>query len=319
MRRSILLLRPLVLVPLMLICLITAVVYCAAYWYRPAENRTYQSPYLRNITSGFVRTQRFRIHYTRSGTGPAIILVHGAGSWLYSFRNNVPGLAQNFTVYTLDMPGHGYTIPLAAGPSYDLDTMSGALEEFMDALGIDRADIVGHSSGGGWAIHFTHNHPERVRGLVLIDSNGLDHPVSLIFKLFTYPVIGELFSKFFTTEDVRRGLLDAFFNKELVTREMVCEIKTPLTFIENRRAQYLGIRNQDWKITQRELPRIAAPTLVIWGENDRYLSHSMAERFRDIMPDAFAEVLENCGHSAHEERPEKVNAMITAFLTGQTR
>ncbi|MEA3470164.1 MAG: alpha/beta hydrolase [Thermodesulfobacteriota bacterium] len=311
-------LGPLILIPLLLICLASAVVYYAAHVYTPAEDREYSSPYLKKINSQFVNTSRFKIHYTRSGNGPPVILVHGAASWLYSFRNNTTALSDEFTVYTLDMPGHGYTIPLLKSSSYSTDMMSDVLLEFMNTMGIEKANIVGHSSGGAWALHFAYRNPEKVKKLVLIDSNGLDVPVTLTFRLFSYPVIGELFSKFFTTEDVKKGLENAFFDKKLVTEEMIREIEVPLTFIENRKAQYLCIRNQDWKITEEEMPQIRVPVMVIWGEDDLYLDSAMARKFKEIMPDTSVVILEKCGHSAHEEKPDEVNRLITEFFGAET-
>ena len=197
--------------------------------------------------------------------------------------------------------------------------MSGAIGEFMDALGIERASFVGHSSGGSWVIHFTAQHPERVNRLILIDSNGVDVPLKLTFKLLSYPLIGELFSKFFTTDDVKTGLEDAFFNRTLVTEEMIREIETPLTFRHNRPAQYRCIRNQDWTVTEREMAKIDNPVLVIWGKEDRYLDCCMAGRFPEIMPDATVVTLERCGHSAHEERPDEVNRLVRDFLGAPAR
>jgi pimeloyl-ACP methyl ester carboxylesterase len=312
-RRSFL--GPLILIPLLLVCLISAAVYYAAYFYTPAEDRGYSSPYLKKIDSQFVETSGFKIHYTRSGNGPPVILVHGAAAWLYSYRNNVSPLSRRFTVYRLDMPGNGYTSPISKNPTYDFDMMSDVLLEFMNTMEIDKANIVGHSSGGAWVLHFTYRNPEKVKKLVLIDSNGLDVPLKLTFKLFTYPVIGELFSKFFTTEDVKKGLEDSFFDKTLVTDEMIGEVKAPLTYLENRRAQYLSIRNQDLKMTEEEMPHIGVPALVIWGEDDLYLDSATAQKFKEIMPDASVVILEKCGHSAHEEKPDEVNRLITDFFS----
>ncbi|MDT8273507.1 MAG: alpha/beta hydrolase, partial [Desulfomonilia bacterium] len=171
-------------------------------------------------------------------------------------------------------------------------------------------------SGGGWVIHFASQHPDRAKKLVLIDSNGPVHPVSLTFKLFCIPVIGELFSNFFTVDDLRKGLEDAFFDKTLVTEAMIQEIRAPLTFHMNRRAQRLCIRNTDYRVTAREMQAIANPTLVIWGEQDQYLDSRLANVFRETMPDARVVLISNCGHSAHEEKPDTVNRLIITFLNG---
>jgi len=95
---------------------------------------------------------------------------------------------------------------------------------------------------------------------------------------------------------------------------MIREAMTPLTFSQNRKAQYLSIRNQDWRITELTMPRIRIPTLVIWGKYDQYLNRSLADRFKQIMPNTQVVVIDKCGHSTHEEQADKVNELIIKFL-----
>lgn len=289
-----------------------------AYVYVPPEDRAYQSPYLKTVHSDFANTGDFKIHYTHAGQGEPLILIHGSCAWFFGFRYNIPALAEKFSVYALDMPGNGYTIQTCKDPDYTLDTMSNALLGFMDNKQIKKAVLIGHSSGGGWALHFASLHPDHVEKLVLIDSNGFDIPEKLSFRLFYIPVVGELFSKLFTIKDVRKGYEDAFYNKSLVTDEMVLEAKAPLTFVNNRRAQYLSIRNQNWGITEKALPNIKIPTLVIWGKNDQYLDYQLAYKFEKIMPDVRIIIIDKCGHSSHEEHPDKVNELILNFLASRS-
>jgi pimeloyl-ACP methyl ester carboxylesterase len=285
-----------------------------AYVYVPPEDRSYQSPYLKSIKSNFLNTDEFKIHYTHAGEGNPLILIHGSCAWQYSFRHNIPVLAEKFSVYALDMPGNGYTVPICDNPDYNLNMMSNAILNFMDKMQIRQASLIGHSSGGGWALHFASLHPERVLKLVLIDSNGFDIPEKLTFKLFYIPIIGELFAKLFTFEDVKKGCEDAFYDKSLISDTMIQEIMTPLTFFPNRKAQYLSIRNQDWQQTELALPQIQIPTLVIWGKYDQYLNFSLSGRFSQTLPNSQVEVLDNCGHSAHEEKADMVNELIIEFL-----
>jgi len=290
------------------------VVCYLAYVYEPPEDRSYQSPYLKSIKSDFLNTDEFRIHYTLSGEGEPLILIHGSCAWQYSFRNNIPALAEKFSVYALDMPGNGYTVPICENPDYDLNMMSNAILNFMDNKQISQASFVGHSSGGGWSLHFTSLYPERVKRLVLIDSNGFNIPENLSFRLFYIPIVGELFTKFFTIEDIRKGYEDAFYDKSLISDTMIQESMTPLTFSYNRKAQYLSIRNQDWLSTELALPHIQVSTLIIWGKYDQYLDCSLADRFKQAMPNTQVVVIDKCGHSSHEEHAGKVNELILEFL-----
>lgn len=311
--------RLLLWLPVSVFGIFTIIACYLAYFYIPPEDRSYQSPYLQSIHSDFVDAENFRIHYTHTGEGEPIILIHGSCTWIYSFRHNIPVLSEKFSVYALDMPGNGYTVPLCDNPDYGLKMMSNAILSFMDNEQISQASLVGHSSGGGWALHFAHLNPERIKKLVLIDSNGFDIPEKLLFRLFYIPIVGELFSKFFTIEDVRQGVEDGFYDKSLISETMIREIMTPLTFYHNRKAQFLSIRNQDWQQTELALLQINIPTLVIWGKFDRYLDSSLADRFGQVMPNTRVEILDNCGHSAHEEQSDKVNQLILEFLEGHSQ
>jgi pimeloyl-ACP methyl ester carboxylesterase len=310
--------RPIVWLPASFFGIFILILCYLAYFYVPPEDRVYQSPYLQSVASDFIDTDEFRIHYTHAGAGDPLILIHGSCGWLYGYRHNIPALAKHFSVYAIDMPGNGYTVPICKAPEYDLDMMSRAILGFMNAKEIEKAALIGHSSGGGWTLHFASRHPERVDKLVLIDSNGFNIPEKLTFKLFYIPVVGELFSNFFTIDDVRKGYQDAFYNTSLVDDTMIHEAMTPLTFYHNRRAQYLSIRNQDWAMTEKALPDIDIPALIIWGKNDKYLDYNLAYRFERILPKVKVVVIDNCGHSAHEEQPGKVNQLMLEFLGGNS-
>lgn len=276
------------------------------------------SRYLKTIDSGFLMLDSFMIHYLRTGTGGSpLILVHGGGMWLYSFRHNIPALSAHFSVFALDMPGYGYTLPLSARRCYGLEDTSKVLLQFMDRLGIDRASFLGHSWGGGWVLHFAHRHPERVEKLVLVASSGLDVRDVVEWELLKCPLLGPLLLQLVTPGTVKKRLRRSFHHRELVTAEMVSEVYLPLKFAHNIRFQTLIARHQDWSATERILPEIRHPALVIWGENDRYLPLELLGRFEKRMKNARPHLLNRCGHSAHEEYPEEVNSLITCFLAGK--
>jgi pimeloyl-ACP methyl ester carboxylesterase len=250
------------------------------------------------------------------GDGAPLILVHGGGMWLYSFRHNIGELSRSFRVYALDMPGYGYTVPLGRPVEVGLDTMADTLLEFMDALRIPRAVIVGHSWGGGWALRFTSLHPGRVSGLVLIDSSGLDVRDVLEWEFLKIPLAGPLLLRLLSLPAVASRLGRSYHRPDAATPEMALEVYLPLKLAHNRRAQIQLSRNQDWKITEQALARITHPVLLIWGDHDRYLDVSLLSRFQSHLPHARACVIEACGHSPHEEYPDRVNLLISSFVTG---
>lgn len=266
------------------------------------------------FTSRFIDVKDFRLHYVLEGSGPPLILLHGGGTWLYCFHKNIPALSKHFSVYAMDIPGHGYTRALNSEVTYNFDTVCEAIRQFMDVMKINKAYIAGHSWGGGWAIYFAGKHPGRVLKLVLMDASGINRHERLAWELLKYPVIGEILSYFFSRQSVKRGLILSFYNPSLVTDELIDMIYAPLQNRDNRHAQLSYSRNIDWEKTKAALPAIQIPTLIIWGKQDRYIPVKFGKRMKQLMPDARLEIIDNCGHSSHNECPDNVNRLITEFL-----
>jgi pimeloyl-ACP methyl ester carboxylesterase len=272
------------------------------------------SRYLSTIPSRTLRLEPYAVHYLCMGQGRPVILVHGGGMWLYSFRCNMSELSRHFRVYALDMPGYGYTEPVGSPVHTGLPTMSETLLRFMDGLGIGSAVLVGHSWGGGWALHFASLHPERVDGLVLVDSSGLEVRDVLEWELLKVPVLGPLLLKWLTVGAVMKRLGRSYFHPGMVTRDMALEVYLPLKLAHNRRAQVRISRSQDWGKTEKSLPAITQPVLVIWGDHDRYLDVGLARRFEQALPHARSCIFRDCGHSPHEEHPGLANRVMETFI-----
>ena len=264
--------------------------------------------------SSYLSIDQFHIHYVHKGAGPPLILLHGGGTWLYSFRHNIDTLSRRFSVYAIDLPGHGYTKPLGNISHYDRDTIFCALISFMDTLGIQSAHLIGHSWGGGWATHFAYIYPERVSKLVLINSSGLNRHEHFVWECMKIPIVGEILFKHINPYAIKKGLRDSFDDKTFVTSEMIDQILKPLQIKENIKAHLSYARIADWKIAETFLGQIRSPALIVWGRHDRYIDLKYGQRMADIMPNSRFVILENCGHSSHEECPEKVNRLIIDFL-----
>ena len=273
-----------------------------------------RSEYLQEHASSFLSTAHFRIHFLHAGSGLPMILIHGGGVWLYSFRHNIGPLSEISCVYALDMPGYGFTGIVNHALPMGLDTMTLAVREFMDGLHIDKATLVGHSWGGGWALAYALACPERVDRIVLIDSSGLDVPDVPEWELLKMPVIGGILLRFLTADMVRKRLELSFAHKDIVDDAMAREVYLPMKIPANRKAQTLLARNLSWSLIEKRLDKLDHRVLLIWGEQDRYLDVGLAKRFKEKIRNIRVEIIRDCGHSAHEEAPEKVNRFITEFL-----
>ncbi|WP_280494870.1 alpha/beta fold hydrolase [Nocardia asiatica] len=274
----------------------------------------YQSQYLSRVESRYVDTDLARFHYTRTGTGSPVVLVSGGGLWGYSWRDVIPALAAEHTVYAVDLPSQGFTEPRRADFAYDLPAMSQAIATFLDAVGLQRTALVGHSWGGAWSLFFAEQHPDRVERLVLLDSPGLDAEKAPVTPLFTTPVLGELATDLTTRSLYADNIRGTFHNKHLVTEEVIDEFYAPFSRPANR-AGFLSLwRNLDYRLTDAGLARVTAPTLVVWGGADTWLPASQADGLAARIPNATATVLPNCGHTVHEDCPAQTNPLLTAFL-----
>jgi pimeloyl-ACP methyl ester carboxylesterase len=274
-----------------------------------------RSKYIQANASQFLKTRHFRLHYLHAGKGKPVILIHGGGMWLYSFRHNIVPLSRISSVFALDMPGYGYTSITDPSVGMGTDTMPLALREFMDELHIDKATLVGHSWGGGWALAYALANPERVDRLVLINSSGLDVPDVFEWELLKMPIVGSLLLRFLTLDMIKTRLEFSFFKKGIVDDAMAHEVHLPMRIPENRKAQALLARNLSWSNVERLLGKLEHKILLLWGEQDRYLDVGLVSRFKGKIKNLEVEIIKDCGHSAHEEAPGIVNRFIMDFLT----
>ncbi|MDR8407896.1 alpha/beta hydrolase [Nonomuraea sp. 3-1Str] len=286
-----------------------------AYAWQPSAT-AYASPYLARIDSRYADTLLARFHYTKTGHGSPVVLVAGGGQWLYSYRDTVPALAADHTVYAVDLPGQGYTTLKKDGFSYDLDAMAGALGTFMDAVGLRTTSVVGHSWGGSWSLYFAERYPERVDRLVLMGSTGLNVPSGWDWRPLEFPVVGEVMGKLMRKSDAARVLRKAFANPERVTDEVVAEDWAPMSRPANREALWASQRNIDYTVTQRLMGKVTAATLVLWGGEDRFDEPWQAAAMAKRIPGAASRVLPGCGHNVHEDCPAVANPVVAEFLDG---
>jgi pimeloyl-ACP methyl ester carboxylesterase len=274
-----------------------------------------RSDYLRSQASQFLETEHFLIHYLHAGSGKPVILIHGGGMWLYSFRHNLVPLSKISSVHALDMPGYGYTGISDPSLRMGTDAMPLALREFMDELNIETATLVGHSWGGGWALAYALAYPGRVDRIVLINSSGLDVPDVFEWELLKMPIVGSLLLRFLTPDMIRRRLELSFFKKGIVDEAMALEVHLPMMISANRTAQVSLARTLSWADVERHLGELEHEILLIWGDKDRYLDVGLVKRFKEKIKNLKAEIIRDCGHSAHEEAPETVNRLIVEFIS----
>ena len=257
------------------------------------------------------------IHYVEDGVGEPLVLLHGLGFSLYTWRHNRDALAERHRVLALDLPGCGYsTLPRVRPAS--CEAMAGYLKVFLDNLAIDRAALCGAGEGGVYALELACRCPDRVRALILCSPGSLTRQFPLPVRLLASQRLGPLALRLMRREHVERHLLWCYFNEIDVDRTMVRQVHQPLENPETATALLRLLQAYDDSYVHERLRGLAIPTLLLWGENDHGRPSVLAEEYRSQMPDARVRLLRNCGMLPHEEKPKDFNAAALEFLA-QTR
>jgi pimeloyl-ACP methyl ester carboxylesterase len=256
------------------------------------------------------------LRYVRAGSGPAIVLVHGFASSLYTWKDVIPALAVCHDVVALDLPGFGQSDQPA---DLSFEDFPRAVLGLMDRLGIGKAALVGNSMGGATAVIVAAERPERVDALVLIDAAGFnlgpsERPRMVSFAMsWAGSLLARLPGKRLVVE---ASLRQVFHDGSRVTPERLSEYlaaaERPGTFPAIRS---LGASSGDRQaVVAQSLPRIQARALVLWGDDDRWIPIAHADRFVAAIPGARKVVIPACGHVPQEEKPEEVARLLLAFL-----
>jgi pimeloyl-ACP methyl ester carboxylesterase len=271
-----------------------------------------------------LRTATGVLRYYDSGDGPALLFLHGSGPGVTGWRNFrgvLPTFAARFRCLILEFPGFGVSDDFGGHPML---TAQGAVTPFLDGLGVDRVDIIGNSMGGGVGINFAINNPDRIGRLVTIGGIGTN-----IFS--PGPSEGIRLLQEFTEEPTRQRLVDwlnsMVYDQSLVTDELIAErwrlATDPDTLASARRmygkaafAQMMAaMRNADVPMPWAQMHKLAAPTLLTWGRDDRVSPLDMALIPMRTIPNAELHVFPNCGHWAMIEAKEAFESTVLAFLS----
>ncbi len=273
--------------------------------------------------SRFVRAGGIQYHYEEyPGPGRDVVLLHGFASSSYTWEAVAPRLAERgFRVLALDMKGFGWSDKPASG-AYDPVALMEGVKSWMDAVGLSRAAVVGNSLGGAVASLMALVHPERVSGLVLVNSlMPYDIPYPLILRLARAPLAPALAGRVITRGVIRRNLKQVFHDRRLVTEEKVSAYWERLRAGNGLRAQALVARALSPEPFLSYLSRaeeVRTPALAIWGREDRWIPLSFGRRMaREGCGPRNLVVLDHCGHMPQEEKPRETARLMARFLAGR--
>ncbi|MCV7174962.1 alpha/beta hydrolase [Mycolicibacterium sphagni] len=270
-----------------------------------------------------ISTEKGVLRYHEAGDGPPLLLLHGSGPGVTGWRNfrgNLGFFAQHYRCLVLEFPGFGVSDDFGGHPMLDAQA---AVPAFVDALGLERVDVIGNSMGGGVGINFAINHRDRVGKLVTIGGIGTN-----IFS--PGPSEGIRLLQEFTEDPTRQRLVDwlnsMVYDPALVTEQLIEErwalATDPETLASARRmygkAAFAGMtkmmRNADFPLPWAIMHKVKAPTLLTWGRDDRVSPLDMALIPMRTIENAELHVFPNCGHWVMIEAKQAFESTVMSFL-----
>ncbi|HEX3527983.1 MAG TPA: alpha/beta hydrolase [Thermoanaerobaculia bacterium] len=258
------------------------------------------------------------VHVEQAGTGEPVVLLHGFGASTYAWRKVMPELATRFRVIAIDLNGFGYTERPSDLASYTREGQGRLVLDVMDALGIGRAHIVGHSYGGGITLWLAAYHPERFLSMVLTDSSAPTYSYDRRSRVASVKPLTALFlrSVVLRPSTVRRSLLNSFHDPSLVTPELVQAYFDRIR-VEGAIDAYYGLTVPvRGPIDKVDLAKIEVPALVVWGADDQVILLPAGRRGTSVLPRGRFVVIPDSGHIPIEEKPAEWLRLVMPFLTG---
>lgn len=267
----------------------------------------------------FITVNGLRIRYVEAGSGTPLLLLHGLGNSSLVWHKVIAPLAQHARVLAIDLPGHGFSdIPTKR---YTTADAAAFLSGFMDALRLDRATIVGNSLGGSVAMETALVHPQRVSGLVLVDSAGLGREIAWFLRFGSIKRLGEYFERP-TLKHMQAMARALMYDPSKIDQELLLDMArfrgrpgaTPF-MLELLRYGVTPFGQRRHIQRTHLLHTLTSPLLVLWGKQDRLFPAWHGERAaRSRPPHSSLHLFEHCGHWPELEHPAEFTTVVAAFL-----
>jgi pimeloyl-ACP methyl ester carboxylesterase len=264
-----------------------------------------------------------RAIYRVAGSGPPVVLIHGMVNSSRHWEDVALRLADSYTVIAPDLIGHGDSA--AVRGDYSIGAHAASIRDMLAVMGVDRATIVGHSLGGGVAMQFFYQFPQRTERLVLVSSGGLGHEVSPLLRSAALPGMNGVLALV-----AHRRILDALweFGKRLRSRgnskgvyvQAIVRALRPLeqpgaraAFLHTLRS-VIDVHGQRVSARDRLYLLASMPTLVVWGERDNTIPLEHGRAMHEAVPHSHFATLPDAAHFPHLEDPEGLARVLREFI-----
>lgn len=276
------------------------------------------------LTHHFATLNRVRLHYVTQGQGPLLILLHGFPAYWYCWSEHIPILAKNFTVVAPDMRGYNLSDKPGRVKDYQIHELAADVVGLIDALGHEKAYLVGHDWGGGVAWQTAASYPGRIERLAVLNcphptafarelrKNATQRRRSWYMAFFQLPWIPELLIRWRLN-----GFLDSVFRPR---RAFSAKAKAQYGKALGRPGALTAALNYyraagRASISSQKLDKIICPTALLWGERDSALGIELSQGLEYYVSGPYRRIgYPDCGHWPLNEKPQEVAQDLLDFL-----
>ena len=275
----------------------------------------------------YIISNGVRLHYVTQGEGKLILLLHGFPEFWYSWRHQIPELAQNYKVVALDLRGYNDSEKPLGKKAYTIPELIKDIKGVIEGLGYENCVLVGHDWGGMLAWQFAYAYPDLVEKLIVLN---LPHPAkfaqaltsnpqqmlrSWYVMMFQLPLLPEFLFQIDDNQLIANLFVETATNQNAFTphdlrvyKEATAKPGALTAMLNYYRHNFQQIfARQQWSI-------LNVPTMMIWGENDTALGKELTYNTQEYVRDLTIHYIPDSGHWVQQEKPELVNQYIEEFL-----
>lgn len=272
----------------------------------------------------YIHINGYKTRYWKIGEAKSILLLlHGFAFSIEIWEHNITELSKHYTVIALDLLGFGLTDK--PKKRQKVEVYPQFVYDFLNALGVNQAHLVGHSMGGLIATRFSELFPEKVLSLTLISSAGFSRKIPIHFRIFSLPFVGEFFIR-----PNKRGLFSALrrnvyhqnldlstLANKLYTYSLHPEMGKTLLNVCRAAINIFGFKRRVVRSIAKDVGKIRAPVLIIWGKNDIIIYVSHAIKAHKLIKNSQLSIFDACGHLPQFEYPKKFNELLLNFISNK--
>ena len=260
---------------------------------------------IKKIQSKRIKVSNLDINYISGGNGDPLVLIHGGLGGANGWSQNLEDLSKIYSVYAPDLPGFGNSQPIS--DDFQVSEFVDFIEEFTNTLGLKRFHLIGHSLGGGIALHFALKYPHKIDRLVLVSSMFLGKDIAFWARFssssFFLKSFGEAGIAFFKAV---RWLFKIFYAPS--------EFVSPFSRIQMSIGKNLMTLRGQTIVLLNRLSEIIMPTLIVWGTSDEVVPAKHAYATAELIPDCQLHIFKGGRHNVYKQNIGEFSRLVCGFL-----